>query len=280
LRQQYARSLRAKADDVIGADAALAALIDRAGTAYTTTAPAYITYVEHTHVIGANRSEDIDRSVAVRVADDYAVMQDLPHGGERTGTAFPVIPFFDPFSTFRFSYFANLHKLDITFDPGTPFFLQSPAADSGIDAVIPYFSEYAPRYAPDSTDRAMHLIIDPTPRTGDDVFYPSDVTVDAQSQLPSHVTMQMNGSDMTIGLDYSTVDGYWVITRGTWSATQHVMGLTFKVSAETTFTDFTFPSSAPDPRLAGTPAPSPSVSPTPAPSPGGAQPHYHENWAI
>lgn len=252
---------------MIGADVALAALIDRAGTAYTTTAPAYITYVEHTHVAGANRSEDIDRSVAVRVADDYAVMQDLPHGQERTGSAFPVIPFFDPFSTFRFSYFANLHKLDISFDPGTPFFVQSPASDPSIDAVVPYFSEYAPRYASDSSAQAVHLLVDPTPRTGDGVFYPSDITLDAQSQLPAHVTLQINGGDMVIGLDYSIVDGYWVITHGTWSSTQHVMGLTFKVSADTTFTDFTFPTAPPDPRLSGTPRPSPSASASPSVAP-------------
>ncbi len=257
----------ANVEHVIGADAALAALIDRTGTAYTTNAPAYITYVEQTHVVGANRSEDINRTVAVRVADDYAVMQDLPHGEERTGSAFPVIPFFDPFSSFRFSYFANLHKLDINFSPGAPFFLQSIAPDSSVDAVVPYFSEWAPHYAADSTAQALHLLIDPTPRTGDGVFYTSEVSVDAASQLPAHVTMQITGGDMVIGLDYSIVDGYWVITRGTWSSTQHVMGLTFKVSAETTFSDFTFPKTPPDPRLAGTPMPSPSASPSPSPSP-------------
>ena len=248
---------------MIGADAALAALINRASTAYTTNAPAYVTYVEHTHVTGANRSEDIDRSVMVRVADDYAMMQDLPNGSHRTGTAFPIIPFFDPFSSFHFSYFANLHRLDITFVPGAPWVLQMPAADPSVDALVPYFSTYAPRYAPDSTDAALHLLIDPTSRIGANTLYPSEVIEDPQTQLPSHVTMQLTGADEVIGLDYAIVDGYWMITRGTWSATQHVLGLTFKVSAETTFTDFTFPATAPDAGLSGTPQPSPTASATP-----------------
>jgi hypothetical protein len=249
---------------MLGADAALAALIDQAAMTYRSNAPTYITYREVTHVEGANRSEDIARDVAVRVADDYAVMQDLPRGARRVGTAFPVIPFFDPFSNFSFRYFANLKNIDITFDPGQPYYLPPVAPDPSVDAVVPYFTGFAPRYAPDSQPGAIHLLIDPTPRTGAGSLYPSDVTEDPQTHLPSHVTLQTNGSDMVIGLDYGMVDGYWVITRGTWSGTQHVLGLTFKVSAVTTYSNYTFPTTAPDPQLAGTPRPSPSPSASPA----------------
>jgi len=73
------------------------------------------------------------------------------------------------------------------------------------------------------------------------------------------VTLQQNGEDMEIGLDFAVVQGHWVVTRGTFSATQHVPILgSFKVQAVTTFSDFTFPATAPDPRLAGTPRPSPT----------------------
>jgi hypothetical protein len=246
-----------------GADLALAALINRTGTTYVSTAPAYITYKEHTHVEGSGRSEDLDRAVSVRVADNFAVMQDLPNGAVRTGSAFPVIPFFDPFSSFRFSYFANLKKIDIAFDPGKPYYFKLPDPDSSVDAVVPYISEFAPRYAPDSTSDALHFLIDPTPRTGSGAFYPTEVREDPATQLPSFVSMQVNGSDMTITLEYSMVDGHWVITRGTWSATQHVFVSTFKVTAVTTFSDFTFPASAPDPRLEGTPTPRPSATASP-----------------
>ncbi len=245
-----------------GADLALAALINRAGTNYLSTAPAYITYREHTHVEGSGRSEDLDRAVSVRVADDFAVMQDLPQGAVRTGAAFPVIPFFDPFSSFHFSYFANLKKIDITFDPGQPYYFKLPDPDAGVDVVVPYISEFAPRYAPDSTPDALHVLIDPTSRTGNS-FYPTEVREDPQTHLPSYVAMQVNGSDMTISLSYAMVDGHWVITRGTWSATQRVLVSSFKVTATTDFSDFTFPETAPDPRLAGSPSPRPTATASP-----------------
>ncbi len=250
---------------MVGADLALAALMNRCANVYDTAMPPYITFREHTHIsVSAfgGRIKDIDREVAVRVADDYAVMHDLPQGATRTGSAFPVFPFFDPFSSFQFSYFANLTKLDITFTPGVPFELQTPAPDPTVDAVVPYFSGWAPHYAPDSSGDAVHLLIDPTPRTGNS-FYPSEVTQDPATQLPSHVTMQENGTDMTIGLDYAMVDGHWLVTHGTFSATQRAIGITFKVNADTTYSDFTFPTTAPDPQLAGTPRPSPSASPSP-----------------
>lgn len=244
---------------MIPPDLALALLMNRSGAAYQAAAPAYITYREHTHVAGANKSEDIDRYVAVRVADDFAVMHDLPNGATRTGSAFPILPYFDPFSSFQFSYFANLKRIDINFKPGKAFNVTLPAPDPSVDAVVPYFSEYAPRYAPDSTDAAMHLLIDPTSRTGN-AFYPSEVIEDPLTQLPSHISMEANGGDMQIGLDYKIVNGYWVITHGTFTSTQHAVMLTFKVSADVTYEDMTFPSTAPDPLLATSPSPSPAPS--------------------
>lgn len=247
---------------MIPPDLALALLMNRTGAAYQASAPAYVTYREHTHVAGANKSEDIDRSVAVRVADDFAVMHDLPAGATRTGSAFPILPVFDPFSSFEFSYFANLKRIDINFKPGKPFNVGIPGPDPGVDVVVPYFSEYAPRYAPDSTDAAVHLIIDPTSRTGN-AFYPSEVTEDPATHLPSHVSMQANGNDMVIGLDYKVIDGVWVITHGTFTSTQHAVMLTFKVSADVTYEDIAFSSTPPDPQLAGSPSPLPSATSQP-----------------
>ena len=244
---------------MVGADAAFAALINRAAAAYTAAPPAYMTFRETTHVEGADHTKDINRYVAVRVADDFAVMQDLPQGATREGPAFPVIPFFDPFSAFSFSYFANLARTDITFTPGAPWEMSAPPDAASADVVVPYFSFLAPTYAPNSTDTALHVLCAPTPLYKADAMYPSDVVEDPLSQLPAHVTLQQNGEDMEIGLDFAVVQGHWVVTRGTFSATQHVPILgSFKVQAVTTFSDFTFPATAPDPRLAGTPRPSPT----------------------
>jgi hypothetical protein len=247
-----------------GADMALAALINRTANAYQTQAPAFITYTERTHVDGAlgHPPIDIDRAVKVRVSDDFAVMQDLPQGAQRTGEAFPVIPYFDPFSTFKFSYFANLKRLDINFDPGKPWSLPIPPDDPSVNVVVPYFSFIAPRYAPDSNDPALHFLNDPTPRTGDG-FYWSDIKQDPVSLLPSEVTLQVNNGGMTIVLTYATVNGHWVITQGNFTGVQHVMGISFTVHAVTTYSDFAFPDTAPDPRLAASASPLPSTTTAP-----------------
>lgn len=246
-------------------DLALALLINRTTDYYQAHAPVYMTYTEHTHVAAASqgRSQDIDRSVAVRVADNFAVMQDLPNGGHRTGQAFPIVAYFDPFSQFQFSYFANLKRVDITLKRGAPLVLATPAPDPSVNAVVPYNSFWDSRYAPDSTVQALHLLIDPTARVNGS-FYPSEVIEDPQTQLPSHIEMRVaGGSDMVIALDYKVMDGHWVITHGTFSATEHAVVFTFKVVADVTFSNIAFPDQPPDPRLAGSPSPPPSPQSSP-----------------
>lgn len=250
-------------------DLALALLIDRTADFYTHNAPTYMTYREHTHVSAPSlgRTQDIDRSVAVRVADNFAVMQDLPNGEWRTGEAFPIVAYFDPISAFSFSYFANLKRVDITLTRGAPVVLPIPPADSTASMVIPYNSYWAAQYAPDSTPNALHLTIAPTARANGG-FYPSDVVEDPQTQLPSHIEMRVaGGDDMTIALDYQVLDGHWVITHGTFSETQHALFMTFKVIADITFSDIAFPTAPPDPRLAASPTPSPASAPIASPLP-------------
>ena len=85
---------------------------------------------------------------------------------------------------------------------------------------------------------------------------------DATTQLPKHIEMRVAGAgDEMFSLDYSVIEGHWVIVHGTFSQTMHVAFLTYKIVADVTFSDITFPTEAPDPRLAGTPAPTPSTSP-------------------
>jgi hypothetical protein len=244
-------------------DLAFALLINRTTAYYDAHPPVYMTYVEHTHVSAPTlgRTQDIDRSIAVRVADNYAVMQDLPHGSVRVGQAFPIVAYFDPISAFGFSYFANLKRVDITLQRGAPLTLPIPEADPSVDVVVPYNSFWAARYAPDSTDTALHLLVDPTPRVKQG-FYPAEIVENAATQLPSRIEMRINGGDdEVIDLDYGVIDGHWVIVHGTFTATQHAAFLTFKVIADVTFSDVAFPAEAPDPRLAGTPVPTTSPSP-------------------
>jgi hypothetical protein len=245
------------------ADLALAMLINRSSAFYNANPPVYMTYVEQTHVSAPTlgRAQDINRSIAVRVADNLAVMKDLPNGQQRVGQAFPIVAYFDPLSNFKFGYFANLKRVDITLDRGTPFFLAIPPPDPSVNVVIPYNSYWAARYAPDSTDAALHLLIDPTPRVAQGL-YPSDVVEDAATKLPSNIEMRTAGSsDEMFSLDYAVLDGHWVIVHGSFSQTMHVAFLTYKIVADVTFKDIAFPTESPDPRLAGTPTPGASAAP-------------------
>jgi hypothetical protein len=244
-------------------DLAFAMLINRTSAFYQASTPPYMTYVEHTHVSAPTlgRAQDIDRSIAVRIADDLAVMKDLPNGEQRTGQAFPIVAYFDPLSNFKFGYFANLKRVDITLERGAPFFLSIPGPDPSVDVVVPYNSYWAARYASDSTEAALHLLIDPTPRVQQGL-YPSEVVEDASTQLPSRIEMRVaGGGDEMFSLDYAVIDGHWVVVHGTFSQTMHVAFLTYKIVADVTFSNIAFPTEPPDPRLAGTPTP--GASPTP-----------------
>ena len=244
---------------MLPADLALVGLINRTATAYVSSAPAYITYRERTHVTSSiGRTQEVNRYVAVRQADDYAVMQDLPQGAQRTGQAFPIIPYFDPFAGFNYQWFANLKRVDITITRFAPVLWEIPKPDPGVDAVVPYISFWAPSYAADSTAAQVHLRVDPTPALPQGDIYPYDVVVDPQTQLPSHIEMRFLGDPTTIDLDYRTIAGHWVLTHARYTAPQRVGPMSFTITSDTTYTDMTFPSAPPDPQLAGTPAPTPT----------------------
>ncbi len=241
---------------MISADVALANLINRTAVAYVQNAPAFIVYRERTHVSAASlgRAQDIDRTVAVRQRDNFAVMQDLPRGAERTGQAFPIIPYFDPFTQFTFSWFANLKRVDITLQRTAPGVFPVPPTDATVDVLVPYFSFWAPSYAPDSTPARTHILIAPTPVYDPGSLYPSQVIEDARTHLPAHIEMRTADGNEIITLDYRVLQNHWVITHGTFTSRQHVGPLTFQVVSDTTYDQFEFPSTAPDPRLATPPS--------------------------
>ena len=247
---------------MIPPDLAFALLINRTSDYYANNPPQYMTYTELTHVTATSvgRSQDINRSVAVRVADNFAVMKDLPNGAERTGQAYPVTSYFDPFSAFGYSWFANLKRIDIKVELGRPWVFSTPDPDPSVNVVVPYFSYWSVHYAQDSTDAALHFLIDATPgyKYG---IYPSEVVEDPQSHLPSHIEMRSYKTDEMMAFDYKVIDGHWVLTHFTWSGTEHALVYTSKVIFDANYNDIAFPSAPPDPRLAGTPMPSPTPTP-------------------
>lgn len=235
---------------MISPDLALAQLVNRTAVAYTQHAPDFMTFRERTRVTvpSFGRSQNIDRSVKVRVSDDYAIMQDLPSGAQRQGQAFPIIPYFDPFSAFDFGYYANLKRIDITLKRGAPVYFTIPPPDPNVTTIVAYNAFWAPAYAPDSTDTRLHLLIDPTSRAGSG-FYPSEVVEDPRTHLPARIVMRTTGDDEVISLDFAVLENHWVISHGIFSATERTGPLKFQVIADVTYDRYAFPTVAPDPLL-------------------------------
>lgn len=249
---------------MIPADLALALLVNRTADTYSTHAPSYIVYRESTSVSAPSmgRSQEINRDVYARNVDGQAVMRDVPNGGQRVGDAFPIIPFFDPFSAFSFQWFANLKRIDINLQRGLPMTYPTPPPYPNVDVVVPYISYWDVSYAPDSRPDRLHLLINPTPRITNATIYPSDILEDPQTHLPARIVLRESDSDQVISLDYGMVDGYWMITHGTFTATEHALMLTFVITADVTYSDFSFPTSPP-PEIAQLPPPSPSPAASP-----------------
>ena len=236
---------------MIPADMAFAQLVNTTAKAYVQNAPAYITYREHTHISGTGtirQDRDINRFVAVRQSDNAAVMRDLPNGGESQGQAFPIIPYFNPFTAFSFSYFANLKQISISLTRAAPFIFSLPQPSHDVDATVFYIPFWRPSYAAGSTDAAPRFNVELTTHQTR-AAYLSDVVVDPQSHLPSHVVVKLEDDPTTISLDYAMLQGHWVITHGTMSTSQTVGVFSFHVVAETTYSDMTFPATSPDSRI-------------------------------
>lgn len=246
---------------MVSADSELLNVINAAAAAYLNNPPAYITYQEFTHASAPSlgRSQNINRAVAVRQADDFAVMQDLPQGARRTGQAFPIIPYFDPFSQFSYSWFANLKNVNITIQRGAVTPWGTPPPDtSGATMYVPYFSFWDPSYVQDADASRIDLRVLPTPALQNGQLYPYDVVEDAQTHLPVHLEIRFAGIPDTLTMDYQVLQGHWVITHATYTTPQHVGPLSFTVISDTTYQNLAFPATPPDPLLAGTPAPTPT----------------------
>ena len=94
--------------------------------------------------------------------------------------------------------------------------------------VVPYNSYWAASYAPDSTDAALHVLIDPTPRIQG--LYPSEIVEDAATHLPARLEYRATGADdEVISFNYQVIQGYWVLAHFTFTATQHAIGMRFKI---------------------------------------------------
>jgi hypothetical protein len=246
-------------------------------------APAYITYQVTTHAVAPSLNQDrtVVRSVAVRSRDDLAILQDLPQGRNTLARSFPMSPTFDALSYFRLEWHVTPHgTLDAYVTDVKPMRYQIDSASQS-DVVVTTLRAYRASYAPDSTDApngVAHVVMTPfdyvKAQGSNTTLYYTDVWVDNSSGLPVEVRM---GGDNGLMLDirYTIVQSHFVIDRVHYEETifAPLSIARFHVSADAVYSNYAFPATPPDLRLAdpGAPAgptPFPAGAITPEPRPG------------
>jgi hypothetical protein len=238
--------------------------------------PAYVTYVERTHIEAprVHRKQDVDRRVMVRTADDLAILKDLPNGGESFARPFPISPTFDALSYFRLNNNVNWHLQvfsSTTGQNGTgqiePMTFKDPQPSEN-EVVVTTLRFYYPTFAPDSSDAPdghMHLVLKALPTLTNDSgadFYITDVVIDNATMLPLKVTYE-GKDDRRFVIDYEFVGGTWIVQHAFFEQTAYGIAKVSRVhySGDVTFSDYQFSDSPPDPRFPPLATPSPTSSP-------------------
>jgi hypothetical protein len=229
--------------------------------------PPYVAYRVDVdvEVSALKQSRRISRAVEARTRDDLAVLQDLPRGANQLGHSFPVPPTFDALSYFHLDF--RLSDPIRQHNPLTAVTLQSPGQglppqplrfsdpvplNPEASVVVTTLRNYYAQYAPDSTDRIAHIVLQALPaltRDNDSTFYLKDVYVDTATNLPTRIVYAGTTADFRI--DYTVVENHWLIEHAFYSyrlfAPLHIGQTT--VTTEASFSTFTFPATPADPRL-------------------------------
>ena len=121
-----------------------------------------------------------------------------------------------------------------------------------VTVVVATLRNYYAQYAPDTTDRIAHIVMQPLPaltRDNTSDFYLKDVYVDTTTNLPTRIVYAGPTTDFTI--DYAAVENHWLIQHARYSKTIfapfHIGQARFTTDA--TFSAFAFPATPADPRL-------------------------------
>jgi hypothetical protein len=224
--------------------------------------PPFVTYHVHTHASapGVIRDTADERTVLVRTADDRAVVTDLANGRVSTGSSFPMPPIFDALASFSLNFSVsggagldNFHVSNLV-----PMEFRKPQRADGTvpDVQVIYLRNYTAAYAeppPADVAQPAHIVLTPTAvfAAAHPPGYLRDVFVDQTTLLPTRV--DYTGPNLSMNVQYASEDGHWVV-RG---FELHTVGrggpfglLKSTVSMSATYDTYTFPATAPDPRLA------------------------------
>jgi hypothetical protein len=206
------------------------------------------------------KERNVLRAVSVRTKDDVAVIQDLPEGENQLAHGFPLTPSFDALSYFTLSWQVSAHQQLSSYvhDVKPLTFIDPQTSDS--DVVVFRLRQYKASFAPDSSDAPngkTHITLEPYDYIKkqvvrpDSTFFLSDLYIDNASGLPSEVAYS-GADDLSFIVDYATIDGYWLVNHAHYEQTIYapLRIARLHVIADSVYSDFAFPTQAPDPRLA------------------------------
>ena len=225
------------------ADLALALLINRTSSTIRRNPPLYMSYTEHTHVSAPRLGRAQEHQPLGRRARRRQLCGDAGPTQRRAAyrAGLPDHRRLRSVLGLHFGYFANLKRVDITLKQGEPYLSAIPQPDPSVNVVVPYNSYLGGQYAPDSTDAALHLLIDADaalPRG----LYPVEVVEDPNAAAVAYRNARRRRR-RNFSLDYKVIEGHWVIVHGTFSPTAQVAFMTFKVVADVRISNIAFPSS-------------------------------------
>ena len=188
--------------------------------------PAYLTYrsTVHVSVPALKRDRDVIRSVALRTADDVAILHDLPQGREQISHGFPLPASFDALSDFEITGYGGARtSLEAHLVYSHPLFFGPPkTSDEHVDVVVVRLQGYHVRYVGDPSTNPIHLELEPLPglmkRRTDLAF--KDVFIDPITFLPTRVTF-VGADDRYFQVDYATTDGRWLVNHVVYAETYY-----------------------------------------------------------
>ena len=239
---------------MIAADVQFRAAANAAAAAFAQSPP-YLAYRTRVaiDVPSMNRHKIIERAVETRTKDDFARLHDLPNGGTQYAHSFPLIPTFDAISYFRFEFNGSQRDALSYVKEIQPITFTDTQPATHADVVVRMLRYYRATYAPDTTEQLAHIVMEPLPtltRGNDSDFYIHDVYVDTATNLPTRVVY--TGPTTDFACDYTVVDGHWLVRHATYTHTFYGLFHIGRVTAiaDATNSDFSFPATPSDPKLA------------------------------
>jgi hypothetical protein len=255
----------------ITAELAFQQAANRAADVYAQRPP-YVTYDVNVRAQAPSMNQDrtVLRHVETRTRDDLAVVQDLPQGRNVLARSFPVSPVFDALSYFRFEWHVTAHgTLDAYVTDVVPLVYNLTPQETKTDVFVASLRYYRATYAADSSDApngVSHINLtayDFVKAEGArNTLYYTDLYIDNASKLPVDVRMGgING--LLLDVRYTVAGNHWVVDGVHYEETILVpLGVArFHVISDAKYSKYTFPTAAPDPRLA-----EPGASATPLPT--------------